>query len=95
MNHNEIILYGIGGADVQFVTIRYFIIQDEFMSIGGLVHSANYMRMINPTIEHVYAIDNRPGLRRDYIESIKNHKNSIEARFAFRDMLERYGLRII
>lgn len=95
MNHNEIILYGIGGADTQFVAIRYFIIQEDFMSIGGLVHSANFMRMQNPTIEHVYAIDNRPGLRREYMESIKCRKNSIEARYAFRDTLERYGLRII
>ena len=47
----------------------------------------------NPSIEHVYAVDQRPGLRRDYIESIK--ENSIESCYEFKDILEREGLKII
>lgn len=92
---NQIILYGFGGADTQYVAIRYFIVEERFMSIKGLTHTANFMRIQNPTIKHVYAIDNRPGLRNEYVESIKDHKNSIEARAVFLDMLEREGLKII
>lgn len=91
----QIILYGIGGADVQYVCINYFVIHDEkFMSIEGLKNSANYMRMVNPSIKRVFAIDNRHGLRREYMESIKDRHNSIEARMVFVDTLEREGIEI-
>lgn len=92
---NQIILYGLAGADVQYVAVKYFIVNEKFMSIDGLIHTANYMITQYPTIEHIYAIDNRPGLRKEYSESVRNKKNPIEARMVFRDTLEREGLRII
>jgi hypothetical protein len=51
---------------------------------------AGFMVLQNPGIERVYAIDNRYGLKREYVESYK--KNSIESCAIFKDILEREGL---
>lgn len=89
----QIILYGISGADKQYAVIKYYCIFEEDISITNIAYQATMMRIKNPAIEHVYAIDNRHGLRQDYIESIK--KNSIESCAIFKDILEREGLQII
>lgn len=90
---NQVILYGIAGAENQYRVIRYFIIDAELVSISNIVYQANMLRIKNPTVEHVYAIDNRRGLRRDYVESYK--KNTIESCAIFKDILEREGIMII
>lgn len=90
---NQVILYGIAGADNQYRVIRYFIIDAELVSISNIVYQANMLKIKNPTIEHVYAIDNRRGLRRDYVESYK--RNTIESCAIFKDILEREGIMII
>lgn len=97
---NQIVLYGIGGADTQYVAIEYLIIpvKDNRPVIAFMRKLRAYSQMMqeeNPTIQHVYAIKNRRGLGQDYRESITDHKNSIEARIAFRDILEREGVLII
>ena len=71
----------------------YFCIYEEFVSINTILGEARRLRMKNPSIEHVYAIDNRYGLRRDYKESMK--QNSIESHYIFKDILEREGMRVI
>lgn len=90
---NQVILYGIAGAENQYRVIRYFIIDAELVSISNIVYQANMLKIKNPTIEHVYAIDNRRGLRRDYVESYK--RNTIESCAIFKDILEREGVMII
>lgn len=90
---NQVILYGIAGAENQYRVIRYFIIDAELVSISNIVYQANMLRIKNPTVEHVYAVDNRRGLRRDYVESYK--KNTIESCAIFKDILEREGIMII
>lgn len=90
---NQVILYGIAGAENQYRVIRYFIIDAELVSISNIVYQANMLKIKNPTIEHVYAIDNRRGLRRDYVESYK--RNTIESCAIFKDILEREGIMII
>lgn len=90
---NQVILYGIAGVENQYRAIRYFIIDAELVSISNIVYQANMLRIKNPTIEHVYVVDNRRGLRRDYVESYK--KNTIESCAIFKDILEREGIMII
>ena len=90
---DQVILYGIAGAENQYRVIRYFIIDAELVSISNIVYQANMLKIKNPTIEHVYAIDNRRGLRRDYVESYK--RNTIESCAIFKDILEREGIMII
>lgn len=89
----QIILYGISDARNQYRVIRYFAIDAENASIWYIRHCANMMRMENPTIEHVYAVDNRHGLKREYTESYK--RNTIESCAIFKDTLEREGLKVI
>ena len=87
---NQIILYGISGADTQYRVLKYYCMYEEALSIGNLKRRAALMVMQNPGIEHVYAVDNRYGLKAEYIQSYKI--NSIESCAIFKDTLEREGL---
>lgn len=87
---NQIILYGMSGAETQYRVLKYFCVHDEEVSIAKLKRHAAYMVMSNPGIERVFAVDNRYGLKREYIESYK--KNTIESCAIFKDTLEREGI---
>lgn len=89
----QIILYGISGPSSAYAVLNYFCIYEEFVSIGTIIEEARRLRIKNPDVEHVYAIDNRRGLRHDYRESMK--QNSIESHYIFKDILEREGLLVI
>lgn len=89
----QIILYGIAGASKQYKVVRYHRIDEDDVSIWSIRYWANILRMENPSIEHVYAVDNRFGLRREYSESYR--RNTIESCAIFKDTLEREGLKII
>lgn len=89
---NNIILYGIGDARYQYRVLRYFAIYDERADTSEVKRIARMMQVINPSIEHVYMITNRPGLKREFMESIK--RNSIESCAVFKDTLEREGIKI-
>lgn len=89
----QIILYGLGGPEINYVPIRYATIREEDISILSIRHRAEVMLMLNPTIKHVWAIDNRPGLKRDFTYAIKRH--SIESGVEFKDILEREGIKIL
>ena len=95
MKANQIILYGLAGIDAQYVPVRYFIMNEGFMTIAGLAHTAKYMMDNYPTIEHIYAIDNRPGLRKEYMSAIHDKHNSIESRVVFKHTLMNEGLKIM
>lgn len=88
---SNIILYGFGGAQYQYRVLRYYVIYDPVTTVE-LRNIARTMQIINPSIEHVYMISNRHGLRRDFQESLK--QNSIESCAVFKDAVEREGIRI-
>lgn len=88
------ILYGLGGADIQYKALGYYIVTSEDFTVRGIKSCAGFMRMYNPSIQSVYLVDNRPGLKREYNYSIKDRHNSIEARYTFKDTLEREGIKI-
>ena len=90
---SQIILYGLSGPSKAYAVLNYFCIYEEFVSIRSIQQEAALLRMKNPSVEHVYAIDNRYGLRRDYRESMK--QNSIESHYIFKDILEREGIQIL
>ena len=89
----KIFLYGIANAEDAYRVVMYSYIEDEFVSIRNLIIHASWMRFENPSIDHVYAIDNRKGLAYDYRRTIK--QNTIESNVSFKDILEREGLLII
>lgn len=93
MDKKQIILYGLGGADKQYRALTYYCIFEEDISIWNIVHQARTLVFKNPEVKAVYAIDNRHGLRRSYKYSYQ--KNSIESCIEFKDLLERYGFKII
>lgn len=95
MKTNQIILYGLASIDAQYVPVRYFIMNEKFMTIAGLAHTAKYMMDNYPTIEHIYAIDNRPGLRKEYVNAIRDKHNSIESRVVFKHTLVNEGIKIV
>lgn len=87
---NQVILYGLSGAETQYRVLKYYCMYEENLSISNLKRCAALMVMQNPGIEHIYAVDNRYGLKREYIQSYKT--NSIESCAIFKDTLEREGL---
>ena len=89
----QIILYGIAGASKQFKAIRYWVIEPEQYTTWYAKHCANIMRMENPTVEHVYQMDNRRGLKREFIQAQK--LDTIESCAIFKDTLEREGIKLI
>lgn len=89
---NNLILYGIGNAKYQYRVLRYYWVEDEYTDIAEIKRIARMMQVVNPSIEHVYLISNRRGLKRDFVESIK--RNSIESCAIFKDILEREGIKI-
>lgn len=89
----QIILYGLAGANQQYIVQMYYCLYDEDISIRNIVYQAQMLKAKCPSIEHVYAIDNRHGLRREYRESICLH--TIESCYIFKDTLEREGFQII
>jgi len=88
----NLILYGIGNARYQYRVLRYFYVYDENADIAEIKRIARMMQVVNPSIEHVYLISNRHGLKREFQESIK--RNSIESCAIFKDILEREGIKI-
>lgn len=88
----NLILYGIGNARYQYRVLRYFYIHDENADVAEIKRIARMMQVVNPSIEHVYLISNRHGLKREFQESIK--RNSIESCAIFKDILEREGIKI-
>ena len=89
---NQIILYGLGGARDKYRVMKYFVIFDDNVSIKTMKNEAEVLKIKNPSIEHVYAVDNRRGLKKDFEESIR--QNSIESCAIFKDIIEREGLLI-
>lgn len=94
MKNKQIILYGVGGPEVQYCTIRYWVICSRDLSVRELKECAMRMKVEYPSIKRVFAVNNRYGLRKDYIESIKDRHNSMESRLAFLDMIEREGMEV-
>ena len=92
-NSKQVYLYGIAGAEKQYKVIAYQFLVDDDISIRNIVYSATMLKIKNPEVERVFAIDNRKGLRQDYQKSIT--LNTIESCYIFRDILETEGLEVI
>ena len=61
----QVYIYGLGGADKMYKVLAYqFIVEDE-ISISNVIHRAFMLKVRNPSVESVYAIDNYRGLRDD------------------------------
>lgn len=90
--HEEIFLYGLGGAEKSFRPLMYEKIEKEDISINTLRNVASIIKSSVPNVMEVYAIDTYYGLFPDYM---KTRKGDIEACAIFKDLLQRNGLRIM
>lgn len=91
----QIVLYGIAGASKAYRVVGYYVLHlDE---VKDIIHEVRYqatrMGNINPSVRKVYLMNNRAGLRRDYMDAYRD--DSIESWVIFKDILEREGLEII
>ena len=89
----EMFLYGLAGAADQYRIVRYEPVDRETFSVSNAAGLACLMKYKNPTIVHVYLLDNRKGLGYEVTRIMKT--NTIEDNVAFKDMCERNGLFII
>lgn len=89
----SVILYGLGGAEKQYRALCYWQIPEEQISIEEIRYQALSMKVKNPSVKMIFAIDNRVGLKGDYIRSYRT--NSIESCAIFKDILERGAIRIL
>ena len=91
----KIFLYGIAGADQAYRVVKYwcfFNVDTKPVTIRDLMYQATMLQVKNPSIEHVYAIDDRHGLHSDFRYAMK--KNSVESWAIFKNILETEGLQI-
>lgn len=94
----DICLYGLANAANKYRIVRYtFVDVDPNDGPKKIMYSVKTEAILlayhNPSIEHVYAVDNRGGLAGWTARIMK--KNTIEGNVAFKDMCEREGLQII
>lgn len=88
----RIFLYGLASAEDQYRPVAYSYIEPEFISVKNINAHAAWLKLHNPTVESVYMIDDRRGLKYDYLNTLKH--NTIEGNIVFKDMLERDGSRL-
>ena len=89
----RIYLYGLAGAEQKYRIVTHSYIDEDNYSIRNIAGHAAWMAHTNSSVEHVYAIDMRPGLAYDYKRAWT--RNSIESYAIFKDILEREGIRVI
>lgn len=90
--NRKILLYGIGGAREAYRVLAYYCIFNDDISITNIWKMAAWLRASNPSIKQVFAMDDRRGLKREYMDSLR--LNSIESHMIFKDILEREGREI-
>ena len=92
---NRIYLYGLAEAEDQYRIVRYSYIDltIEPVTIRRLATLASWMRFKDPSIEHVYAMDDKPGLSKIFWNTFNN--STVQNNVEFKCMLEKEGLKII
>lgn len=55
MKNKQIILYGVGGPEVQYCTIRYWVIHSRDLSVRELKECAMRMKVEHPSVKRVFA----------------------------------------
>ena len=88
----NIILYGFEGTDKQYRVKSYYAVDADIASIDYIKYRSSVMMDMYPSITEVYAIDNRPALRTDYIEAV--NATTLERTYEFYDLIKRSGLRV-
>ena len=67
-------------------------LEGEVISVRDMLRLANWMKDVYPEPVVVYAVDNRPGLYKEFMESIKTEDFTKHVEFA--DLISREGILI-
>ncbi len=67
-------------------------LEGDAISVGNILRLARWMRITNPEHVTIYAVDNRPGLYKEFRESIKTSDFTKQIEFA--DTVSHEGLLI-
>lgn len=92
-NKKQVVMYGISGVEGKYIPICYNVFFDGIESILDMRHTAEMMIMKNSNVDAVYVLDNRKYLKRAF--EYAQRKNTIEAGVEFKDLLERYGVKLV
>lgn len=90
---DKLVLYGIGGVKDGYRALRYFFVPEYFTTTRGIKGAAENMVDINPSVERVYLVDNRYGLKNEFNASLR--ATTFEPCVIFKDALEREGIRVL
>ena len=90
--NNQIFYYGLGGADKNYRSLNFEFVDSDRYSIWIENKIIDNMLNRNPGIVEIYAIDNRPGLKWDFTESIR--EGSVESCQIFKDILRNEGKKV-
>lgn len=65
-------------------------LEGDAITVGNMLRLANRMAEVNPAKLTIYAVDNRPGLHKEYLESRKTRDFTKHVEFA--DTVSREGI---
>lgn len=85
-------LYGIGGPEKKYRVLNYHFLKDSDITINNMVFTADVLKIRNPAVKEVYAIDNYKGLRAEYQHAV--FKNTIDIWQEFKNTLITQGIKI-
>ena len=67
-------------------------LEGDAISVGNILRLAKWMTDVNPEHMTIYAVDNRPGLYKEFMESVKTGDFTKHIEFA--DLISHEGLLI-
>lgn len=67
-------------------------LEGDAISVQNMLRLANWMKDVNPGQVVVYAVDNRPGLYKEFMEAVKT--NDFTKHVEFADLISREGILI-
>lgn len=67
-------------------------LEGDAISVRNVLRLANWMKDVNPGQVVVYAVDNRPGLYKEFMEAVKT--NDFTKHVEFADLISREGILI-
>lgn len=86
-------IYLYGFVDKSVVAYRY--VREEYFSVRNIKLFMDDMLGDRPDIDHIYAVDNRPGLKADFMETIfKRRGFNFQEDISFEDMIAIEGILI-
>lgn len=81
--------------DERHKIVRYEFLKDAFFSVKNLRLIAEWTQLQNIDIRRIYAVDDRPGLYKSFLESYKAKDEDFVKHLEFEDLVSREGILII